>query len=295
MTKGPRMHKPVHHRVLARVALAVLLLGILIASIPGIASASGGDAPSTFVAVLLGRNEVPGPGDPDGFGLAFVRFEGTQTCFTLQWRNIAAPNRGNIHQGASGVAGPIVLPFFEGEIPSPISGAHGCVTADAGLIGQIRGNPEGFYVNLHNTEFPGGAIRGQLHPFPVVPGNHRQLSATLLGANEVPPADPDGSGQAGVSASDSRICWTVSWSDIATPTRGHIHQGVAGVNGPIVVPFFEAPSGLPATLNSVSGCATDVDTALVDSIGDNPEGFYVNLHNTEFPGGAIRGQLHRGS
>ncbi len=289
------MHKPVHHRVLARVALAVLLLGILIASIPGIASASGGDAPSTFVAVLLGRNEVPGPGDPDGFGLAFVRFEGTQTCFTLQWRNIAAPNRGHIHQGASGVAGPIVLPFFEGEIPSPISGAHGCVTADAGLIGQIRGNPEGFYVNLHNTEFPGGAIRGQLHPFPVVPGNHRQLSATLLGANEVPPADPDGSGQAGVSASDSRICWTVSWSDIATPTRGHIHQGVAGVNGPIVVPFFEAPSGLPATLNSVSGCATDVDTALVDSIGDNPEGFYVNLHNTEFPGGAIRGQLHRGS
>src|SRR6266545_5286317 len=295
MTKGPRMHKPVHHRVLARVALAVLLLGILIASIPGIASASGGDAPSTFVAVLLGRNEVPGPGDPDGFGLAFVRFEGTQTCFTLQWRNIAAPNRGHIHQGASCVAGPIVLPFFEGEIPSPISGAHGCVTADAGLIGQIRGNPEGFYVNLHNTEFPGGAIRGQLHPFPVVPGNHRQLSATLLGANEVPPADPDGSGQAGVSASDSRICWTVSWSDIATPTRGHIHQGVAGVNGPIVVPFFEAPSGLPATLNSVSGCATDVDTALVDSIGDNPEGFYVNLHNTEFPGGAIRGQLHRGS
>src|SRR6266545_2222468 len=295
MTKGPRMHKPVHHRVLARVALAVLLLGILIASIPGIASASGGDAPSTFVAVLLGRNEVPGPGDPDGFGLAFVRFEGTQTCFTLQWRNIAAPNRGHIHQGASCVAGPIVLPFFEGEIPSPISGAHGCVTADAGLIGQIRGNPEGFYVNLHNTEFPGGAIRGQLHPFPVVAGNHRKLSATLLGANEVPPADPDGSGQAGVSASDSRICWTVSWSDIATPTRGHIHQGVAGVNGPIVVPFFEAPSGLPATLNSVSGCATDVDTALVDSIGDNPEGFYVNLHNTEFPGGAIRGQLHRGS
>src|SRR6266508_277487 len=146
MTKGVRMNTVVHRRALAIAAIAALLLGLLMVVVPGVAGATGSGS-STFVAVLLGRNEVPGPGDPDGFGLAFVRFDGTQTCFTLQWRNIAAPNRGHIHQGASGVAGPIVLPFFEGEIPSPISGAHGCVTGDAALIGDIRENPEGFYVN----------------------------------------------------------------------------------------------------------------------------------------------------
>ncbi len=289
------MHTVVQRRALIITALTALLLGLLFASIPGVASARDRHgAPSTFVAVLLGRNEVPGPGDPDGFGLAFVRFDGTQTCFTLQWRNIAAPTRSHIHQGASGVAGPIVLPFFEGEIPSPISAAHGCVTGDAALIGDIRENPEGFYVNIHNAEFPAGALRGQLHRFPALPRNHHLLSASLLGANEVPPADPDGSGQAGVDAFGSRVCWTVSWSGIATPTRGHIHQAAAGVNGPIVVPFFEAPNGLPATLDSVSGCAVDLDRALVRSIGTDPKGFYVNLHNVEFPGGAIRGQLHRG-
>jgi CHRD domain len=288
------MHKVVQRRALAAAALVALLLSLLVASIPGVASADDNRTPSTFIAVMLGRNEIPGPGDADGFGLAFVHFDGTQTCFTLQWRNIAAPNRGHIHQGAAGIAGPIVLPFFEGEIPSPINSAHGCVTADAALIDSIRGNPAGFYVNLHNAEFPAGAIRGQLRPFPFVPRDHSRLEATLLGANEVPgPGDPDGSGRAGVDAFGSRICWTASWSGIATPTRGHIHQGPAGVAGPIVVPFFEAPAGLPTTLDSVSGCTVDVDRDLVRAIRTGPSGFYVNLHNVDFPGGAIRGQLHR--
>jgi hypothetical protein len=290
------MNKVVRRRALAIAALAALLLGLLVTSVPGVASAdSSQDSPSTFVAVLLGRNEVPGPGDPDGFGLAFVRFEGTQTCFTLQWRNLTAPNRAHIHQGARGVSGPIVLPFLEGQVPSPISAAHGCVTADAGLISTIREGSDGFYVNIHTADFPAGAIRGQLHPFPVVPREQRQLSASLSGANEVPPADPDGSGRAGVDAHGDQVCWTVSWSAIATPTRAHIHQAPAGVNGPIVVPFFEAPAGLPATLDSVSGCTAGVDGALVEAIHEGPSGFYVNIHNAEFPGGAIRGQLHRGS
>jgi hypothetical protein len=288
------MHRVVHRRALRIAALTALLLVLALASIPGIARAGDRHArPATFVAVLLGRNEVPGPGDPDGFGLAFVRFDGTQTCFSLQWRNIAAPMRAHIHQGAAGVAGPIVLPFFEGEIPGPISAAHGCVTGDAGVIGNILADPGGFYVNIHNAEFPAGGLRGQLHRFPVVPGNHHVLEATLLGANEVPPADPDGSGRAGVDAFGNRVCWTVSWSNIATPTRAHIHQAPVGTNGPIVVPFFEAPNGLPATLDSVSGCNVDLDRALVRSIRTGPQGFYVNIHNAEFPGGAIRGQLHR--
>lgn len=30
---------------------------------------------------------------------------------------------------------------------------------------------------------------------------------------------------------------------------------------------------------------------LIEEIGNNPEAFYVNLHNAAFPGGAIRGNL----
>ncbi len=285
------MRGAMHRRALAVAAVMVVLLGLLVLGMPGAASAGG--TPATFVAVLLGRNEVPGPGDADAFGLAFVHFDGTQTCFTVNWRNLAAPTRAHIHQGASGVAGPIVLPFFEGEVPAPISSAHGCVTGGQDLVQDIRSHPDQFYVNVHNADFPAGAMRGQLRPFPVVPRTPTQLSASLLGSNEVPPADPDGSGQAGVSPADAVVCWRVSWSAIATPTRAHIHQAPAGVNGPIVVPFFEAPNGLPSTLDSVDGCTSGVDPALVESIHTNPSGFYVNIHNAEFPGGAIRGQLQR--
>lgn len=286
------MHRVVHRRALAIATLAALLVGLLVTAMPGMAGATGRPA-STFIAVLRGGNEVPGPGDPDAFGLAFVRFDGTQTCFTVTWHNLDAPMRAHIHQGARDVAGPIVLPFWEGEVPSPISSAHGCVTAAADLIGDIRGNPDQFYVNVHTAALPNGAMRGQLHRFPVVPRVPSQFEADMKGANEVPPADPDGTGTAKVSATGSVVCWQASWADIATPTRGHIHQGPAGVNGPIVVPFFEAPNGLPSTLDSVDGCTTGVDRALVRAIRKGPSGFYVNLHNAEFPGGVIRGQLHR--
>jgi hypothetical protein len=284
------MHQAVQRRSLAIAAAVALLLGLLILAAPGVASA--GSRPVSFMAVMLGRNEVP-PGDADAFGTAFVRFDGTQTCFTVTWHNLNAPMRAHIHQGAAGVNGPIVLPFFEGEVPAPISSAHGCVTGGQDLIDEIRGHPGQFYVNVHNAEFPAGAMRGQLRPFPVTPQVPSQLRSTMVGANEVPPADPDGSGTGAVTAVGSRVCWSATWTNIATPTRGHIHQGPAGVNGPIVVPFFEAPNGLPSTLDSVSGCTTGVDRTLVRQIHTAPNGFYTNIHNAEFPAGAIRGQLHR--
>jgi hypothetical protein len=51
-----------------------------------------------------------------------------------------------------------------------------------------------------------------------------------------------------------------------------------------VVPFTTPASG------SSSGCAT-VAPELFNEIAANPGNFYVNVHNAEFPGGAVRGQL----
>jgi hypothetical protein len=75
-------------------------------------------------------------------------------------RQIKLPATGaHIHEGGPGVAGGVVVPL---TAPDATGMASGCAHADAGLIGRIGANPGGFYVNVHTTDHPGGAIRGQL-------------------------------------------------------------------------------------------------------------------------------------
>lgn len=44
---------------------------------------------------------------------------------------------------------------------------------------------------------------------------------------------------------------------------------------------------------SVKGCVDDVSDTLIDKIADEPEDYYVNIHNEKYPDGAIRGQLEK--
>ena len=105
---------------------------------------------------------------------------------------------------------------------------------------------------------------------------------TLSGAEEVGGGDPDGSGFAKIwlNAGQGTICWEISYANLSTAVAAHIHFAPAGVNGPVVVP-----------LNPISGGCTSASPALIQNIIDHPELYYVNVHTTEYPGGAIRGQL----
>ena len=116
----------------------------------------------TFSTTLVGgAAEVPGGGDTDGSGIAVVTVNGTTINWTVLVNNITLPpTLSHIHRGAAGVAGPVVVNFN----PTFVGGlATGTVTGvDQALINEIVGNPAGFYVNVHNADFPNGAIRGQL-------------------------------------------------------------------------------------------------------------------------------------
>jgi hypothetical protein len=76
----------------------------------------------------------------------------------------------------------------------------------------------------------------------------------------------------------------------------HIHQGAAGVNGPIVVdsgisPAAPVPTQGGAAAYTRSGLATT--NAIAQAIIDNPGGFYFNVHTALSPQGVARGQLVR--
>ena len=128
-------------------------------------------------------------------------------------------------------------------------------------------------------------------------GSTEHLRTTLSGAEEVPPADPDGRGTARlkIDTESGEICWRLRFHDIATPFAAHIHgpDAPAGVNAPVFVGLFP-PVADPDALERghAKGCTT-ASVAMARAIVAEPGEFYVNIHNAEFLGGAIRGQLRR--
>lgn len=114
--------------------------------------------------MLSGDAEVPGPGDDDGDGFAnvFLELGNGQICYDITVNGIEAPTAAHIHEGTADVAGPVVVPLEAPITEGGGASVNSCAAADAELIERIEANPAGFYLNVHNEEFPNGALRGQL-------------------------------------------------------------------------------------------------------------------------------------
>ncbi|MFF4798013.1 CHRD domain-containing protein [Streptomyces sp. NPDC001351] len=123
------------------------------------------------------------------------------------------------------------------------------------------------------------------------------LAASLRGANEVPVAggpavgDQDGAALEFIKVQDDRVSVAVTWRGTGKPTMLHIHQGARGTNGGVKVDFTDLLKN--SKRHSVTGTVEVKDAALLAALKSDPGSFYANLHTTEFPGGAVRGQLHK--
>lgn len=117
----------------------------------------------SFLTVMTGSQEEPGPGDSDGRGLAFVQLDSDDDmiCYALIVRNITLPASGaHIHHAAVGSAGPVVVPL---EAPDSSGRSFACMQVSSELIDAIMEDPDEYYVNIHNSAYPDGAVRGQLN------------------------------------------------------------------------------------------------------------------------------------
>jgi len=108
------------------------------------------------------------------------------------------------------------------------------------------------------------------------------LVSTLNGANETGGGDTDGTGSltADVDPDSGDFCYTLTATKIAKATMAHIHSGAAGANGPPVI-----------TVDVATDECVAVDPEVLKAIVAAPGNYYVNIHNADFPAGAIRGQL----
>ncbi|MEU6141492.1 CHRD domain-containing protein [Streptomyces sp. NPDC047081] len=123
------------------------------------------------------------------------------------------------------------------------------------------------------------------------------LATSLRGANEVPVAggpavgDKDGAALEFIKVKGDKVSVAVTWRGTGKPTMLHIHQGAKGTNGGVKVDFSKLLE--KSRRHSVTGTVKVKDKALLDALKSDPGSFYANLHTAEFPGGAVRGQLHK--
>ena len=113
--------------------------------------------------------------------------------------------------------------------------------------------------------------------------------AALTGDTEVPgPGDPAGEGfaQLSIDVGAGQLCWDLLVDLGEAAVAAHVHDGDAGTAGPVVVTL-----GTPDENGESVDCLDGVDPSLLQSIVDDPAGFYVNVHTDTYPDGAIRGQL----
>ncbi len=106
--------------------------------------------------------------------------------------------------------------------------------------------------------------------------------------------DSDGSGEAyvfGIDGDAKTLCYVLTVDRIRPATAAHIHEAVEGTNGPVVVNLAAPADGNAADCLTEGEAGKFVGDQTVAEILNNPENYYVNVHNEKYPNGAIRGQL----
>lgn len=113
--------------------------------------------------------------------------------------------------------------------------------------------------------------------------------------------DANGKGEAyvfGIDGDPTTLCYSLTVEKIqlvpvGTGMAAHIHEGLRDSNGPVVAALAGPEDGNAADCltEGEAGKFPTGEAGIVQRILNNPEQFYINVHNPDFPAGAIRGQL----
>ena len=165
--------------------------------------------------------------------------------------------------------------------------------------------PAGFYMNMHTVAAPGGLIRGQVRA-----AENVTMSVNMLTSNENPPiaglvanavaaVQVDLLRDASGAATHALVLYSVNhrFPGETTFTGLHIHDGAAAVNGPVRIDSTISAANSVVSADGfgnilrVFNAGNEAALIAVNGLLSNPEGFYLNLHTTVNPGGAVRSQL----
>jgi len=262
-------------RVIA--ALAVSLLGLMGACGGGGGSTSPAPVvapPYVRYASLSGAGEVPANASTATGAASFSVDPATKILTGTVTTVGIVGTASHIHEGAPGVAGPVVIPLAGGTDGVWTVPANTILT-DAQYTALQANN---YYVNVHSSALPAGEIRGQIE--------FRVSFANLTAAQETPPTTSTATGymSLAVNPTTGAVSGSVITAGI-TGTGAHIHEAATGVSGSIIIPLTDAGGGVW----TVPAGATLTSSQLTSWQSGN---LYVNVHTVANPAGEIRGQLN---
>ena len=189
----------------------------------------------------------------------------------------------HLHTAPAGMNGGVAIdlsPFINGTFISGVVDVPDVAFVTAIEAGEV-------YLNIHTAAEPNGEIRGQLSLDAGV-----AFDAALDTMQEVEPVTGgNGKGVAyfSIAPDFSEITYSVQVSGLSGAIMGaHLHSGVAGVDGLVLVDLSGDVNG-----NEITGTidGTDLTDELIHELLES--GVYINIHTSMNMNGELRGQINR--
>lgn len=264
-----------------RFALATVAL---FAAASLLAQTSGQNSATNYTSSLTGSG-IPGSGGSgSGFGFANLSLNGNQSTLTSSTLGLNGITGISLYSGSAGSNGQFVQSFTDATNSYQNGSFSRTMTIDATLASQIAANPQNYYFLINSSDFPNGAVRGQLT------GNNTQNFSGTLSGSGLAGGSSNGSGfyTTSLTPNAGGQTYTLNY-DVSTSGIGNsfssLSLGPLTGGGSALATFGNNST---ATNGRLTG-STTLTSAQAQQFMSNPSSFGLRVNTSAFPNGAVGG------
>ncbi len=258
-----------------------------------------GPAHTVFRAHLTGMNQNP-PVMTGAQGMLIMEHQDSMISISGSLDGLESPidtlilGGTHVHVGLAGSNGQVLRPLETAFQTGELTRANYLATRNTFLINNQVNTLLAFrflYANVHTVNNQSGELRGQF-----LPEANQYFYARLTGGQQTQDIATTGNGQVIGELNDGLMTFSGSldlMSDVDYEILGgiHVHQALAGADGPVLFGLNLTPMeddttrGDLLSLNNIY----QVPALFIDTL--RQRSLYVNVHSDDYSAGEVRGQL----